>query len=682
MLPQTPRARFPLMTAALALSSALVSLSAQSISPRFSTNHIDRSVAPAADFYQFAVGNWHRTNPMPSDKSEWSAFGELDQQNSEQIHQLLQSLRATAKAPAKTAARLVADFYASAMDTNRLEQLGFQPIQPDLRRIESLRDPAALFQFLADLHERGAGGFFNVGVAPNAKNSSTYALQLNQGGLGLPDRDYYFKDEFAQQRTDYAQHIQRMLEMSGEVPSMAAQHARLVVEMETDLAKSSRTRTDLRDPNKNYNRYALADFIAKHPHTGWKGYFKTLRLAHAPEIIVGQPEFFMRVDELLVDRPLSQWKVYLKWHAIRSAAAYLNNAAEQAHFEFYGTKLSGQPAQEPRWQRSFRVIDGAIGEALGQLYVERYFPPAAKARVNDLVNNIRAVFLERLKQADWMSDSTRQKALAKFNRFTQKIGHPARFRDYSSVRVAPDDYFGNVQRATAFETRRQAARVGKKVDLTEWDMTPQTVNAYFNPLQNEIVFPAGILQPPFFDASMDDAVNYGAIGVVIGHEITHGYDDEGRQYDADGNLVDWWTEKDAKEFEARAKKVVQQYSNYEVLPGAKVNGELTLGENLADLGGTSIAFEALQRALAKDPAKRRNIDGFTPEQRFFLSLTQLWRTSTREAEARRRLVTDPHAPGRFRAIGAHVNMAEFFEAFDIRPGSPMWREPAIRAKVW
>jgi putative endopeptidase len=357
---------------------------------------------------------------------------------------------------------------------------------------------------------------------------------------------------------------------------------------------------------------------------------------------------------------------------LRACAPYLHAAAEEESFNFYGRILRDQKEQEPRWQRSARVIDGEIGEALGQLFVERYFPPAARARMTELVANLKAVFRDRLQKLDWMSAATRSKALVKFERFTQKIGYPEKFRDYSTVVVRPDDYLGNVERADQFETKRTLSRVGN----------PETVNAYFNPLQNEIVFPAGILQPPFFDMDMDDGVNYGAIGVVIGHEMTHGYDDQGRKYDADGNLNDWWTEADAKAFEERAQKVVDQYNAYEPLPGLHVNGKLTLGENIADLGGASIAYEAMERALAKDPAKRKKIDGFTPEQRFFLSFSQIWRTNCREAEMRRLVTVDPHSPGQFRAIGPNVNMQEFYDAFGISSGAPMWRAQELRAKIW
>jgi putative endopeptidase len=388
------------------------------------------------------------------------------------------------------------------------------------------------------------------------------------------------------------------------------------------------------------------------------------------------------MNQLVQERPLADWKVYLRWHLLHDSAPFLPAAFEQENFNFFGKVLSGQPEQEPRWKRAAHILDGNIGEALGQLYVEKYFPPEARARMNALVENLKGVFHDRLERVTWMKDFTRDKALAKFTRFTQKIGYPAKFRDYSGIVIRRDDLLGNVRRAAAFESHREIARVGKPVDRSEWDMTPETVNAYFNPEQNEIVFPAGILQPPYFDLNMDDAVNYGGIGVVIGHEMTHGYDDEGRKYDADGNLNDWWTEADAKAFDARAQLVVDEYNNFEVLPGLHVNGKLTLGENLADLGGVHIAYEALERVLAKDPSKRRDIDGFTPEQRFFISFAQVWRTNIRPAEAERLVTIDPHSPGRFRAYGPLLNVNEFYQAFDIQPGSPMWLPPEKRAVIW
>ena len=650
--------------------------------PRFSIANMDRSVDPTVDFYHFAAGNWLKNNPVPADKSRWSGFEELQERNWKLIREILESSTADQSAPRHAPRREVGDFFASAMDTNRLEKLAFKPIEADLKRIDRIKSTKALFELAADFHERGIGSLFNDGVSPDAKNSGFYAFHLSQGGLGLPDRDYYLKDDFAKQREDYRAHIAKMFTLLGKNPTEAANDAALVLEIETVLAKTSRTRVELRDPNANYNKFKVRDFATTNSASAWPGYFESAGVRKVPDVIVGQPEFFVTLDKMVKERPLSDWKVYLRWHLLRSTAPYLHRAAEDENFAFYGTKLRGQLEPEPRWQRAAHVIDASIGEALGELYVQKYFPPSARARMNELIENLRAVFRDRLMKLDWMSDGTRTKALSKFERFTQKIGYPEKFRDYSKVTLQRDDYLGNVQRAAAFETRREIARVGKPVDRAEWHMTPQTVNAYFNPLQNEIVFPAGILQPPFFDVSADDAVNYGAIGVVIGHEITHGYDDKGREYDAEGNLNDWWTEKDAKEFDGRAQKVVDQYASYEVLPGLKVNGKLTLGENIADLGGTSIAYEALQRALAKDPVKRKNIDSFTPEQRFFLSLAQLWRTNWREAELRRRITVDPHSPGQFRAIGPHVNLSEFYDAFGIKESAPMWRAPELRAKIW
>ena len=661
-----------------------LNLSAEKVPPppRFSVENMDRSVDPAADFYHFAGGTWLKNNPVPSDKSRWSGFTQLQERNWQLIRDIVESSVADKSAPRRSPRGEVRDFYLSAMDTNRLEKLGFDPIRDDLKRIERLRSTKAMFELAADFHERGLHCFFGERIAPDAKNSGFYAFHLGQGGLGLPDRDYYLKDEFAKIRDEYRAHITRMFTLLGEKPSEATAHATLVFELETALARASRTRLELRDPQANYNKFSVANFATTNAASAWPRFFDAAGLGKLNEVIVGQPEFFTAFDKMVKERPLNDWKIYLRWHVLSGAAPYLHEAAEREHFAFYGTQIRGQPEPEPRWQRAAKVVDGSIGEALGELYVEKYFPPAARARMNELVGNIRAVFRDRLKNLAWMSDATRAKALAKFDRFTQKIGYPDKFRDYSKVKLRPDDYLGNVQRAEVFESRRQTARVGKAVDKTEWHMTPPTVNAYFNPLQNEIVFPAGILQPPFFDVEADDAINYGAIGVVIGHEITHGYDDRGRQYDADGNLKDWWTEQDAKEFKTRAQKVVDQYDSYEALPGLHVNGKLTLGENIADLGGTSIAYEALQRALSRDPSKRKNIDGYTPEQRFFLSLAQLWRTNTREAEARRLITTDPHSPGQFRAIGPHVNMQEFYDAFGIKEGAPMWRAPELRAKIW
>lgn len=648
--------------------------------PRFSIKHMDPSVKPGENFYNYAAGAWTRKNPVPDDKTRWGAFDQLQERNWFLIRTILEDV-SEAKRP-DTVARQVADFYRSAMDTKRIEALKLQPLEADFAQIANLKDAIDLIRLLADFHMRGIDVGFAREVSPDAKNSGFYALGFGQGGLGLPDRDYYLDEKFAAQKEAYAVHIARTFRLMGKPAAEAAKLADTILDMETAFARASKTRTELRDPIANYHKYQVEDVLSANPSHPLKTYLQGSGVPDLKEIIVGQPGFFDAFGDMMEQRPIEDWKAYLNFHLVRSMAPYLYSEVENENFDFYGKVLRGQEAMEPRWQRAARMIDAGIGEALGRIYVEKHFPPEARARMAQLVSDIKSVFEDRLHRLEWMTPATREKALAKFARFTNKVGHPEKFRDYSSVAIKRDDLIGNVQRAALFEARRVLARVGKPVDRTEWFMTPQTVNAYFNPFQNEIVFPAGILQPPFFDMNADDAINYGAIGVVIGHEITHGYDDQGRKFDADGNLNDWWTEADAKAFEARAKKLVDQYSAYEALPGLRLNGELTLGENIADLGGTSIAYEALQRALDRDPAKRKKIDGFTPEQRFFLALAQLWRTNTKEAELRRRVTVDPHSPGRFRAYGPHVNFQEFFDAFGIKPGDPLWRDPSLRAHIW
>ncbi len=651
--------------------------------PAFSIDYLDQSVSPATNFYHFAAGSWLKNNPVPADKARWASFSELAERNWYLIHEILDSAAVDAKSlPQNSPRREVGNFYASAMDTNRIEKLGAKPLKADLKKIDHIKSTKDLFAVLADFHQRGIGGMFGIGFGPDSKNSSIYAVQLEQGGLSLPDRDYYLKDSFADKLKQYHDHVKTMFTLLGEKGDVATADADTVIAVETALAKASRSRVDLRDPNKNYNKFTTDELTAKTPAILWNSFFTDLELAPPAYEIVGQPEYFDALNQMVQTRPLSDWKTYLRWHLLNGSASYLSSAFENEHFNFYGKVLSGQLEQEPRWKRAAHILDGSIGEALGQLYVEKCFPPEAKARMQALVENLKAVFHDRIERVTWMTDETKAKALAKFATFTQKIGYPDKFRDYSSVVIQRDDLLGNVRRTDAFEARREIARVGKTVDRTEWGMTPETVNAYYNPEVNEIVFPAGILQPPFFDISMDDAVNYGAIGVVIGHEMTHGFDDQGRKFDGNGNLNEWWTPADSAAFDARAQKVIDEYSGFEALPGLHVNGKLTIGENLADLGGVNISYEALQRALAKDPASRKNIDGFTPEQRFFISFAQVWRTNIREAEAQRLITVDPHSPGQFRAYGPLLNFQPFYDAFNIPPGSPMWLPLEKRAIIW
>ena len=650
--------------------------------PRFSVDRLDRSVAPADDFYRFAVGSWTRSNPVPPDRSRWGAFDELREANLRILHEILESAKAEGAGTASATVRLVGDFYRSALDVAGRNAAGFRPILADLERIERVDGLPALVATVAELHGLGTDALFSAEVAPDRRASGFYALYLEQGGLSLPDREYYLDPQFAAVRSAFEAHVAALFGLLGDDPPSAATHARRILEIETDLARASRSRTDLRDPERNYHRIERSELAATAPHLEWPEYLGARGLGSIAYAIVGQPEYFDALDRLLADRPLAEWRSYLRWKVVHDAAPFLHEAAEQEDFSFFQRTLLGQPEPEPAWKRAAQVLDALVGEALGALYVARAFPPEARARMQEMVDDLCAVFRARLATREWMSAATRERALAKFARFRTKIGHPDVFRDYTAVHVDRDDYAGNVRRARAFEVRRQSIRVGGPVDRSEWGMTPPTVNAYFSPPLNEIVFPAGILQPPFFDVTADDAVNYGGIGAVIGHEITHGYDDQGRKYDADGNLADWWTAADAAEFDRRAQAVVAQYSEYRPLPGLPLNGALTLGENLADLGGVSIAFEALQARLAREPSRRRTVDGFTPEQRFFLSWAQVWRLNCREPEIRRRAVIDPHAPGPFRAIGAPANHDAFFEAFQVLPGRPMWRPPSARVSLW
>lgn len=648
---------------------------------RFSTDHMDRTADPRKDFARFAYGHWQDTNPVPVDKSRWGALAELAQENQKSLRSIAEAAAAKPHEPGSVEQK-VGDFYRSAMDTATIEAAGLQPIAVDLARIQAITTSEDLARELAALHDAGVGGLFTVGVRADSKRSDHNALHASQGGLSLPSRDYYFADQFAAIRTAYLEHLTTMFALAGDTQETAAAAARTVYDLELLLADKSRTPTQLRDRIANYHKVATNDFMATVAAFPFPVYFGARGIGGpaAAEIIVGQPEFFASLQVALTAQPLTAWKTYLRYQLLRASAPHLASAFEQENFRFYDTVVAGTPAQEPRWQKSVKVIDGQIGEALGQLYVAQHYPPEARARMAEMISRITEVMRDRLATLEWMSEPTRQKALAKFTRYVSKIGNPDSWLDYRTVEIKPDAYFANYRAGRTFNIRRQLAKLGQPVDPTEWSMTPPTVNAYFSPTDNTINFPAGILQPPFFDVTQDDAVNYGAIGAVIGHEITHGFDDQGRRYNADGNLADWWTEEDATRFTERAAKVVAQYNSYEALPGLHVNGLLTLGENIADLGGVSIAFEALQRSLDGKP--RVLVDGLTPEQRFFLAWAQAWRTNIRDAALRRQVATDSHSPGNFRAVGPLMNLQAFFDAFGIQAGDPMWRAPEERAKIW
>ena len=651
----------------------------QSRAPRFSVNYMDRAADPRKDFYRYAVGKWLETHPLPPDRPRYGAFNELFDWNLARLRIIAERCARDAGSTRDPVIRMVGDFYRSALDKRRIETARFKPVEDLWRTATGVSSPEDVVQAIVLFHNDGVDAGFSAFSKADDRDSAHYAFYLEQGGLSLPDREYYLSGDLAKIREQYLDHVARMFVLKGLSTTLAKKWAAGVLRVETLLARVSRTRADLREREKNYNRKGIKEIEDEYPSLLLGRYLRELGVPTISYVVVGQPEFFERLDALVRKGDIDEWRAYLCWAALHSAAPYLHSAVEEESFDFFQRKLTGQKKQQPRRKRALRVIDSSIGEALGKLYVEENFPDEARRRANVLVDDLREVFRRRLEEIPWMSRRPRKLALSKFSRFRAKIGSPERFRDYSAIRIDPRDYAGNVRRSASFEVHRQTRRVGGRVDKSEWLMTPPTVNAYFEETVNEIVFPAGILQPPYFDHTADDAVNYGAIGVVIGHEITHGYDDQGRKYDGEGNLRDWWTTEDKRRFNRKANAVVRAYSAQQILPGLYVNGKLTLGENIADLGGVSIALEALQRRLANSAAGRRAIDGLTPEQRFFISYSQIWRQNTSQLEARRLATVDPHSPAKVRGVLPAKNHPAFDHAFPPREGES--RGPP-RIGVW
>ncbi|HZE13606.1 MAG TPA: M13 family metallopeptidase [Chthoniobacterales bacterium] len=660
--------------------------------PPLDPKNMDTSVKPADDFYLYANGGWIKRNPIPPEFSRWGSFNMLAEQNNDALKVVAE--KAAADAP-KVAAEAnpekaedadlqkVGDFYASGMDEKAVDTAKAQPLNDELKRIDSMKERGDVLKEIAHLHSIGMTALFRFGANQDAKNSEMVIGQLYQGGLALPDRDYYTKEDAGSKkiRDQYVEHMTKMFALLGEPQDKAAEHAKKVLAIETSLAQPARTRVQLRDPQKNYNKMKQVDLQTLTPEWSWENYFKEIKLAQPGDINVGQPEFFQAADKVFASTPVDDWKIYLRWHLLHGMAPSLSKNFVDEDFNFFQKTLTGAQQLKPRWKRVVAKTDEEIGESLGKLYVADNFPPEAKARALELVNNLREALADRIKALDWMDDATKQEALKKLAALTVKIGYPDKWRDYSLLKIDRSSYAMNVLRGETFERARRMAQIGKPVDRSEWGMTPPTVNAYYNASRNEIVFPAGILQPPFFNAKADDAVNYGGIGAVIGHEMTHGFDDRGRQYDAVGNLRDWWTPESAKAYIDRSKAIVAEYSGFEPLPGLHINGELTQGENIADIGGVRISYMALQKALAKKGPQPK-IDGFTPEQRFFLAYAQIWRNNQRDEDLKLRLNTDPHSPGRFRTIGPLSNFVEFQKAFDIPDGSPMMRPADQRVNIW
>jgi predicted metalloendopeptidase len=664
----------------LAALAALTLLVAGSTHAEIDLKNFDLSAKPQDDFYQYANGGWIKANPVPPAYSSWGAGRVLAEKNRDALHAILDRVAQAEKPTAIE--KLVGDFFASGMDEAAIDAAGLTPLQPEFDRIAALKSPADLPAALAHLHLYGVRASFFLTSEQDPKDTTMMITGGGQGGLGLPDRDYYFRDDEKSKkiRAAYVAHVAKTLELAGAAPADAATGADAIMALETALAKGSKKKTELRDPVANYHKLPAAEVQKLTPHFDWPAYFAGLGIAAPASIDIAQPEFFSAFDAAIAGTDLAIWKTYLRWNLLRATSPVLSTPFAEEHFAFFDKTLTGAQQMRERWKRVLDVIDGEAGEALGQLYVAEYFPPESKARMVKLVANLRAALRERISTLEWMDEPTRAKALAKLAAFGVKVGYPDQWIDYSPLTIDRGAYVANFLRARAFNNRRELAKIGQPVDRGEWGMTPPTVNAYYNPTMNEIVFPAGILQPPYFDGQADDAINYGGIGGVIGHEMTHGFDDEGRQYAADGTLTDWWTPESAKLFNARAAGIVKQFNGYVAIDDLHINGELTQGENIADLGGIKIAYAALQKALAGQ--SRAKIGGFTPEQRFFLGWASGWRNNTRPEAMRLRVQTDPHSPAKFRVNGPFSNLDEFHEAFAVPEGAPMRRTAADRVVIW
>jgi len=648
--------------------------------PVFDPSAIDSTVDACVDFYQYACGTWLAKNPIPPDRPEWARFDELEERNLAILRDILQ--KAAVNNPKRSAVeQKIGDYYAACMDEAAIEKKGFEPIKPQLDRIAALADKDALPEEVARLQRAGAGVLFLFTSQQDFKNANSMIAAADQGGLGLPERDYYLKDDpkSVETRQKYVEHVTKMFQLLGDSQERAAAKAQVVMNVETGLARGSLDVVSRRDPARIYHKTRREELeVSLDPSFGWAKYLKAVNAPPIENLNVAVPEFFKALDSLINTTSLDDWKTYLAWHVVHAEAPLLSNAFVNENFEFFGKYLTGSQELRPRWKRCVQFVDGDLGEALGQKYVERTFGAEGKERTLRMVHTIENEMGRDLMALDWMSPATKQKAIEKLHAITNKIGYPDKWRDYSSVKIVRNDAVGNDVRATEFEFQRQLDKIGKPVDHTEWQMTPPTVNAYYDPQMNDINFPAGILQPPMFDKNADDAVNLGAIGSIIGHELTHGFDDEGRQFDAKGNLRDWWTAQDAAEFEKRASCLVNEYASFKAVDDVKVNGRLTLGENTADSGGLRLAYMALMGDLAAKTQPKS--DGFTPEQRFFLAYGQSNCQNESDELLRLSAQTDPHSPPKFRVNGIVQNMPEFQAAFGCRLGQPMVRKPACR--VW
>ena len=646
------------------------------------TQYIDAGVRPQDDFFSYLNGNWLKTTEIPADKSSWGAFAKLRDDTLQQLRELVEATAAHPANPRGSEAQKIADLYASFMDEKKLDALGARPLAGELNRIRAIKDKKAFPMLIAHLDRMGVATPYGIYVSPDAREATKYAVGVAQSGLGLPDRDYYLKKDdakLAATLVKYQAHVAKVLGLAGD--QHAAEHAQAIVALETALAEAQWTKVENRDPVKRYNKVPLAKLAELAPGYDWQHALAAAGVATKVDyVIVNQPSYLTAFARQLGSTDLATWKAYFEWQLLREASPFLSKDYADASFAFYGTVLTGVAEQEPRWKRGVRALEATLGEGLGKLYVAKYFPADRKARMDQLVQNLLASYRSSIDTLDWMGPDTKKEAQAKLAKFTPKIAYPNKWRDYGALAIVRGDLVGNMLRASEFEYNRNLAKLGKPIDREEWGMTPQTVNAYYNATKNEIVFPAAILQPPFFNAGADDAVNYGAIGAVIGHEISHGFDDKGSQSDGDGNLRDWWTKEDRANFKAKADAMVREYDAFSPLPGYHVNGALTLGENIADNSGIAIAYKAYQLSLHGQPAPV--IDGLTGDQRFFMGFAQVWRSKVRDEQQIVLIKTDPHSPGRFRANGTLVNQPGFYEAFGVKPGDRMYVAPEQRIIIW
>ncbi|KND49619.1 MAG: putative endopeptidase [Parcubacteria bacterium C7867-008] len=648
----------------------------------FTPKTMDLETRPQDDFYQHVNGGWVRTNKIPASESRWGAFVALRYKTDKQLYTILQELEVKKSVKKGSPEQLIRDFYRSGMDMKRRNALDIKPVEPFQRMIESIQNKKDLQIVLAKLDKIGVAGIWDIGIDQDAKNSDRYALYVGQGGLGMPERDYYLKNdpESLRVRTEYRIHVAKVFKMIGRSTAESEKDTETLLRIETQLARISMKKEDLRDPDLTYNKKSLKALRTLGPNIDWNYYLAHNNLDPVRDVIVTTPEFFTGLSSMFDTVSIEDWKTYLEWHLVNGMSGALSSRFIAQSFSFYGKVLSGTKKMKPLWRRILGSVNANLGEQLGKIYVQKHFPESAKKKMNLIIDDLFTAYEARLKALDWMSSATKKKALHKLAAFNRKIGYPDKWKSYAGLVITPNDYVGNLLRASAFEHRREVKKLTKPVDRAEWHMYPQTVNAYFAPTLNDIAFPAAILQPPFFDEHGDDGINYGCIGMTIGHEITHGFDDEGSKYDAKGNLKSWWTPEDRKRFMKKAEIVRKQFDEYTVADGVRVNGKLTLGENIADLGGLSIALDAYKLQLAR--TGRKDIAGYTPEQRFFMGFALFERENTRPEFEKMMVLTDPHAPGPNRINGVASNIETFYNVYNVKKGDKLYREPFKRAKIW